>query len=513
MTLYLKYRPQKISDLDLEEVRSTLEKMVKSGNIPHALLFAGPKGTGKTSAARIIAKVLNCEKNENKLGEPCNECSQCTSIMSGSNVDVIEIDAASHRGIDDIRALRESVKLSPSRARSKVYIIDEAHMLTLEASNALLKTLEEPPSHVYFILATTDPEKLIPTIRSRTTIVNFKKASKDELVDSLAKKAKGENVKAEKKALEIIASFSDGSFRDATKILEQLVNEKIELNEESVKTYLDKISSFDVENFLSLLFKRDLNLILEKIEEASNAGFDAEILIDKVLLKLKEKLLFVVTSNNKKEDLPQESDLITLVEFMLEAKRKMFDLSDFEYLPLQLAVIKWCREEKYEDKEGGDKDEHKVEEIRIALDEARKEENNEVKEKASEVDISYNALEKEDKNKLDVSEMSEEVWREVLLQVKQVNTSIEALLKAAKPLGVDGQTLNLAVYYKFHKERLEEARHRQILESVLGKIFGKPMKVICSLSSPPVIKNKPVSMDDNSKKNDIVDVAKSIFNS
>lgn len=109
--------------------------------------------------------------------------------------------------------------------------------------------------------------------------------------------------------------------------------------------------------------------------------------------------------------------------------------------------------------------------------------------------------------------MSEEVWREVLLQVKQVNTSIEALLKAAKPLGVDGQTLNLAVYYKFHKERLEEARHRQILESVLGKIFGKPMKVICSLSSPPVVKNKPVSMDDNSKKNDIVDVAKSIFNS
>lgn len=122
-------------------------------------------------------------------------------------------------------------------------------------------------------------------------------------------------------------------------------------------------------------------MILEKIEEASNAGFDAEILIDKVLLKLKEKLLFVVTSNNKKQDLPQESDLITLVEFMLEAKRKMFDLSDFEYLPLQLAVIKWCREEKYEDKEGGDKDEHKVEEIRIAFDEARKEENNEVKEK------------------------------------------------------------------------------------------------------------------------------------
>lgn len=190
MSLYLKYRPQKISDLDLDSVRETLSKMVESGKIPQALLFAGPRGTGKTSAARILAKVLNCEENLEKIKEPCNRCGQCTSITNGSNIDVIEIDAASHRGIDDVRALIESAKLAPARARNRVYIIDEAHMLTLEASNALLKTLEEPPSNAYFILATTEPEKLIPTIRSRTTIVNFKKASKKEIIFSLEKNQK-----------------------------------------------------------------------------------------------------------------------------------------------------------------------------------------------------------------------------------------------------------------------------------------------------------------------------------
>ena len=226
MTFYLKYRPQKIDELDIAEVRESLTRIVASGRVPHAFLFSGPKGTGKTSAARIIAKIVNCESK----ARPCNKCLQCTQINKGSNIDVIELDAASHRGIDDVRLLRDAVKLSPAKASKKVYIIDEVHMLTLEASNALLKTLEEPPEHVMFILATTNPEKLIETIRSRTTNIAFRKATAEEIVRSLSRAVKGEKMKINEESLNEMAGASGGSFRDAVKILEQLALEKRKLD-------------------------------------------------------------------------------------------------------------------------------------------------------------------------------------------------------------------------------------------------------------------------------------------
>src|SRR3989304_4686620 len=265
VTLYLKYRPQKISELDLTDVRELLNKIVSSGDIPHAFLFEGPRGSGKTSAARIMAKVLNCE-NLTKSHEPCNKCEQCASITKGTNIDVIELDAASHRGIDDVRLIRDSVKLAPARAKKKVYIIDEAHMLTTEASNALLKTLEEPPEHVMFILATTNPEKLIATIRSRCTHVVFKKAKLNEIVRSLERVAKDEKIKVETEGLELIAKHSDGSFRDAVKLLETLQLELKILELKEVEDYLFNKKAFDVEDFLSYLSRRDVKKALYAIE-------------------------------------------------------------------------------------------------------------------------------------------------------------------------------------------------------------------------------------------------------
>jgi len=170
---FLKYRPQTIAELDLESVRHQLEQILKQEKIPQAFLFAGPRGAGKTSAARILAKAINCRQP--KGVEPCNQCSLCREITAGSSLDVLEIDAASNRGIDDIRQLRERVGLAPAQAKYKVYIIDEVHMLTKEAFNALLKTLEEPPAHVVFVLCTTDPEKIIPTILSRLLRVDFRR--------------------------------------------------------------------------------------------------------------------------------------------------------------------------------------------------------------------------------------------------------------------------------------------------------------------------------------------------
>src|SRR3989344_3767734 len=250
MSFYQKYRSEKVDDLDLTSVRSAFESMMKSGEISHAYLFVGPRGLGKTSAARILARLVNCYKNSktqgtknSKLVEPCNECENCLSIKNGSAVDVMEIDAASHRGIDDIRDLREKVNLAPSVLVKKVYIIDEVHMLTSEAFNALLKTLEEPPAHVMFILCTTEAHKVPETIVSRCVKVNFSKATVAELTRSLERAAKGEGLKIAKEVLAELASGLDGSFREGHKLLEQLANQADVITVESVRKVLNSVGN------------------------------------------------------------------------------------------------------------------------------------------------------------------------------------------------------------------------------------------------------------------------------
>ncbi|MBU0570256.1 DNA polymerase III subunit gamma/tau, partial [Patescibacteria group bacterium] len=389
MTLYLKYRPQKISELDLVDVRETLSKLVKSGKIPHALLFSGPKGTGKTSAARIMAKVVNCEKSlqttdyrlqknkrkksrrplavDSKLSfEPCNKCSQCISITKGENLDVIELDAASHRGIDDMRILRDAVKLAPAGARKKVYIIDEAHMLTTEASNALLKTLEEPPDHVMFILATTNPEKLITTIRSRTTNIVFNKPSKKEIVDSLMKKVEGEKLKISEEALALIAKAADNSFRDADKILEQLMAEGGKLRAEEIEERLFQKKSFDENKFINNLVERDVVGALEIIESAMVAGGSAQKIIQAVIDKLRSSLLAKVGIGKDDISELEKEDVILLMKLLIRAAGEVSD-SILEQIPLEIAVVEWCetrneeRGTRNEDREVEDENEEKGE--------------------------------------------------------------------------------------------------------------------------------------------------------
>lgn len=325
MTFYLKYRPQTINEIDSASVRESLTNILKSGNIPHAYLFAGPKGIGKTSTARILAKVINCQNLESRnqnLVEPCNKCNSCVSITNGTNMDVIEMDAASNRGIDDVRVLRDAVKLAPSSSRAKVYIIDEAHMLTTEASNALLKTLEEPPAHVYFILATTNPEKLIETIKSRTTLIQFTKATSEETKRSIQRIIKKEELKIDEKNIEKIIKIAKGSFRDAVKLLEQYSKDE---------NFLKNQNIFDAEKFAETVLSKDVDSALSEVTTAIKNGVSAENITMELLTVLQVKLL------HEKSD-----DLIKLIGLILSVQ-EYNKVSPIEELPLELAIIKWCK--------------------------------------------------------------------------------------------------------------------------------------------------------------------------
>ena len=223
---YTKYRPQKFEDLvGVAVVQAGLKQSLAKRRVGHAYLFCGPRGTGKTTTARILAKALNCEQVDSKdwVGEPCGKCAPCRAISEGRFLDLIEIDGASNRGIDDIRSLREKIKLSPTLGRKKVYVIDEVHMLTREAFNALLKTLEEPPSHAVFILCTTEPKKIPETVRSRCQIFEFRRARTRDIKEKLKRICVAEGAKISDEDLVEIARAARGGFRDAETILEQVI--------------------------------------------------------------------------------------------------------------------------------------------------------------------------------------------------------------------------------------------------------------------------------------------------
>ncbi len=494
MTLYLKYRPKNLDELDLPDVGESLKKIVKSEKIPHAFLFAGPKGTGKTSAARILAKIINCE-DLGKDGTPCDKCEQCKSITKGTNLDVIEMDAASHRGIDDVRTLRDAVKLAPSGGRKKIYIIDEAHMLTVEASNALLKTLEEPPEHVVFILATTNPEKLIETIKSRTTYISFRKATVPEIVRSLKRVVAAEKIKADDAGLAAIAEAADGAFRDAIKLLEQLTSEGHEITGSFLEEYLFSKKSFDTDRFIQLLIKRDTKTAIEEIGKLGPSGVSTEIFLKSLLTKLRAGLLNLVGAGGVEISGLTKNDLVKLIELFSDASRNVED-SLIEELPLELAVIKWGGEEV------------KNEKLKIISDE-EDEAPKVVAEPKNETVQTVAQIEEA------VMGIKDEMWKSILSSVKPVNASIEALLRSSRPVSYDGKTLVLGVFYRFHKERLEDVGHRKILEDVIEKVLNSPTRVVCTLVEPPPkkiieeAKVEPVLTEGHDQ--DIIKAAEEIF--
>src|SRR3989344_4971312 len=280
LALYRKYRPRVLADLlGQEHIVTILQNAGREGRIAHAYLFYGPRGTGKTTAARLVAKLANCETRANDAkfcatGEPCNRCRPCKEIDAGHALDVVEIDAASNRGIDEIRDLKESIKLSPSSYRYKVFIVDETHQLTKEAFNALLKTLEEPPAHAIFVLATTEYEKIPPTIVSRTQRFHFKKLSVTDIAGKLEKIVKAEKMKVADDALELIAASAEGSLRDAESLLDQLTSLEDEVTLASVESVTGKVGFTRTAALAELILSGKLEERLEYVAKIQSGGWN-----------------------------------------------------------------------------------------------------------------------------------------------------------------------------------------------------------------------------------------------
>ena len=300
-TLYRKYRPKNFdSVVGQDVVVQTLKNSIKNNKINHAYIFFGPRGVGKTSIAKIFARTVNCDKQD---GNICDECDKCISSKSNECLDIIEIDAASNNGVDEIRELRDKVNLVPSELKYKVYIIDEVHMLTIQAFNALLKTLEEPPAHVIFILATTDPQKVPETIISRCQCFSFDRISSKNIVLNLENICKKENIEVDKETLESIAEMSNGGMRDSIGMLDKLFaycGNKITY-EDFIK--VNKIvSTKEVDNFIELVYENNINAVIGKIDEWNSTGVNVTQLLEMMLISLKNIIISSITGKSKYED-------------------------------------------------------------------------------------------------------------------------------------------------------------------------------------------------------------------
>ncbi len=495
MTVFhLKYRPQKIADLDLAEVRLSLSKVLNSGDVPQSFLFVGPKGAGKTSAARILARAVNCLNPEN--GDPCGECDNCQEIVRGGSLDVIEMDAASNRGIDEARSLKEKAYLLPSKLKKKVFIIDEVHMMTRDAFNALLKLIEEPPAHTIFVLCTTDEEKIPDTIMSRLIKVSFRKGTPEELRKSLRRVVEGEKTKIDESSLEMVVAKSDGSFRNLQKTFNEIVlryGQDISL--ENVESYFDqKNGGYSYEEIEEDMVAGEVAVILEKLEKMAEKGADFRSYREGMLIYFQDKLLGGLGVPGRGVSKIAVVDLEKWLQLLIVAGKQEKDVG-LEQLPLELAVAEFLSQKS------------KVKSLKS-------------KEEPEEKKIEKIEIKNEAKSSVNIGVEVEEImrdWGKVLTAVKPFNHSVEAFLRAARPKSIDGNVITLEVYYPFHKDKLEEQKNRKIVEDGLSQIVGSPVTLECVLGknsnrgADVIVQSSPVDVVKEAPSDDIYDVAKEIF--
>jgi DNA polymerase-3 subunit gamma/tau len=481
LTLYRQWRPQTFSEVVGQKNTVTgLQNAVREGRLAHAYLFFGPRGSGKTSVAKIMAKAVNCPHSEN--GEPCNACSSCQDISNGSFMDVLEIDAASNRGIDEIRDLREKVRVLPAQGKKKVYIIDEVHMLTTEAFNALLKTLEEPPDSVIFILATTEAQRVPATVLSRCQRYAFTRLSMTEVINRLRDVAGEMNIKVADQALEVIARRSGGSLRDALSIMEQCI--AFRDNDIDVSQVMDVLGLVNHE-VLTAIFKAILE---QKVEEV--LGY-----LNTLIKEGKEPIQIARDAALCARDLMQyrlldkQADLLAMPVNDLAGLISAYpNLSALQISQAIKHLLKLADELRFNEGQRFILEVGFLEVMELLADT-----------KPNTAPVSQSARQQEKTRKTKPGPGKN--WDDIMEKVKAIKVTTHALLVPAVMLGLtDGVlTLGYRPELKFHRDKMEEKANQEILQSALVQVLGHPVEV------------KFVTLEDTSEQPPVVRKALEIF--
>lgn len=504
--LYRVYRPKTFGDVvGQEHIVKTLKNQIKNNNIGHAYLFSGTRGTGKTSTAKIFARAVNCLNPINE--EPCNECEICIDTLNDNIMDIVEIDAASNNSVDDIRELRESVKYTPSKAKYKVYIIDEVHMLSQGAFNALLKTLEEPPSYVIFILATTEPHKIPATILSRCQRFDFKRVSSKDIASRMSYICKKENIEAEEKALSLIARNSQGALRDALSILDQCMsfgNEKIEYND-----VIELLGTVNIDELFELsqsIIDENTKKSLEILNEFVIWGKDIRNLINDLIDHFRNLMVCKVSKDlDEIISLPEESierlkeqsqnvninDLIRILNILSETQDSMKSSSNTRILA-EVTIMKIAQPMFDESKEALIKRienlEEKIESGNIKVSTVQIEPSKDVKSQIIEhdkveenkEDVVYEEVKSEDVRLVESS------WKKITQKIKDDRKlSIAALLKEVNTFNVKDNILYLIFNdnFSFARSRLNSKDTIEYVESVIREVLNRSFNIQIYLKS------------------------------
>lgn len=530
IALYRKWRPGSFKDLvGQDHISRTISNAIVSEKIGHAYLFAGPRGTGKTSTAKIFAKALNCEKGP--TADPCNECGNCQKINDGTSMDVFEIDAASNRGIDEIRDLRETVKFAPVDGRYKVYIIDEVHMLTVEAFNALLKTLEEPPANVVFILATTEAHKVPATIQSRCQRYDFKRITIEEIEQQLQMIVQKTGMKAEPEALRIIAVQADGGMRDALSILDQCsALSETEITAERVRQILGLVGHEWIWKITVAIAVKDAQTILAIVAELLQDGKDLKQILAELTLHMRSVMIYKAAGNIRGTDLYNDSEEVlkqhagkfSQEQIMYIIQRLHEAMNEIKWSPqpritVEVVLLSLCQPEhlgtaaqnenmgtnvvlqdRIQQLEG------KMAQMAVLLKKifvqgtnpkAGQVELAPVKQKENmqnaAVGIISAPVSVESDTPAEVSMDGMNVWKKLLETLKQEKkTPVLACVSKGEVRGMNDSQFFVAFKSGFLKLRTEKDDYRAMLEELLEKISGRSLRLICTFEAATVPKPK-----------------------